>query len=833
MKKIKSISSPSMKADQRQNLPEVQAQKNSPADLWSVAAIILLGTLIYSNSFDCSFHLDDAINIVDNAAIRNLFDVKTWWNYNPSRPIPFFSFALNYHFSQYNVWGWHLFNLVVHLINAVLVWWLSTLVFSSPALKEHPLSKHKSMLALLTALLFVSHPLATQSVTYIVQRMASMVALFYMLSVALYMAARLRENNSVAKYLLFAGSFGSAVLALLTKENAFTLPFAILLVEVCFLSTKNITINFKNKNVLLMLAAGLGVILFALTKYSVGTFFKPLAPASVNDFQTVTSLNYLFSQFSVLVKYIGLLLLPIHQNLDYDFKISNSFFELKTLLNFGVLFALFTLGVLAFKKYRILSFGIFWFFLTLSIESSIIPISDLIFEHRTYLPSLGFFLILSSGTYALLYEKNKTLAMAALVLIIGTNSILTFQRNKVWKDDLTLWSDVVSKSPNKARGYYSLGSIFDITGDKEQALKNLNKALELQPAYAEAYNNRGLFYKRNGNYDEAIKDLNKAIAFRPQFSEALANLGSVYIKQGKYDQAINDCNTAIKQQPNFAGAYFNRAVAYANLGQTKNALADFSRAVELNVGYAEAYTKRGIEYMKENKTSDALNDLNQAIKLDPKYPEAFINRGIFYINEGKNDDALKDLNRAIELKPGYSEAFNNRGLVFYNQKKYEQALAEYNKALELNPKYTDAFYNRGLIYFDLGETDKAITEYSNAIESDPSFIKAYVNRGNAFTRIQKNSEALNDFNKAVQLNPGFASTYNSIGILLYNQKRYQEAIKNYAKAIELKSDYAKAYYNRGIARYYLGEKNAACQDLNKAASLGYEAAKDASYKMCN
>jgi len=205
------------------------------SDLAGLAIIILLGIIIYSNSFQCSFHFDDFHNIVDNPRIRNLADVKSWWNFYPTRPLGIFTFAVNYHFSQMNVWPYHLVNLVIHLMNACLAGWLTLLIFSSPAMKDLPVSRHKRGIAFLTALLFVSHPLATQSVTYIVQRMASLVTLFYLLSVALYVKARLSNWGITTKFLLFAGSIVSAIVAMLIKENAFTLPFAILLNQCKFM----------------------------------------------------------------------------------------------------------------------------------------------------------------------------------------------------------------------------------------------------------------------------------------------------------------------------------------------------------------------------------------------------------------------------------------------------------------------------------------------------------------------------------------------------------------------------------------------------------------------
>ena len=232
--------------------PKRPDKRKSYFDLVGLAIIILLGILIYSNSFGCSFHFDDFPNIIENTKIRNLTDIKAWWHFYPSRHVSIFSFVLNYHFFKLDVRYWHLVNLVIHLINTCLVWYLTLLIFSSPFIKNHEIARQKKVLAFFTALLFVSHPLATQSVTYIVQREASMVAMFYFLSIAFYMKARLSGNGNVSNYLLFTGSFISAVLAMFTKENAFTLPFAIVLIEIFFLRTKKLTINFKDVRVLLL-----------------------------------------------------------------------------------------------------------------------------------------------------------------------------------------------------------------------------------------------------------------------------------------------------------------------------------------------------------------------------------------------------------------------------------------------------------------------------------------------------------------------------------------------------------------------------------------------------
>src|SRR5262249_38798034 len=163
-------------------------------------------------------------------------------------------------------------------------------------------------------------------------------------------------------------------------------------------------------------------------------------------------------------------------------------------------------GIFLFKKQRIFSFGIFWFFLTLSIESSIIPLQDVIFEHRTYLPSFGFFLCMSYGIYLLTWKDYKKVGIAACALIIGIYAVMAFDRNSYWKDEITLWSDVIQKSPNKARGYNNRGDDYMEENKFNEAMSDFNKALTINPAFAMAYYNRANVYKKQEKYQESIAD---------------------------------------------------------------------------------------------------------------------------------------------------------------------------------------------------------------------------------------------------------------------------------------------------------------------------------------
>jgi tetratricopeptide (TPR) repeat protein len=602
MKKKKVKARSSRKKVYKQKIQSKQKTKNNNLDLIiQLGLIILIGIIIYSNSFDCSFQLDDQNSIIANKAIRDITDLGAIWDYSHSRFIAYYTFAVNYHFGALNVQGYHLVNLIIHLINSLLIYCLALLIFSSPAVKKYTFIKEKRMIAFITALFFVSHPLATQSVTYIVQRMASLVTLFYLFSLCTYILARLSKKSKSMKYGLYAATIVSAILALYTKQNAFTLPFAIILIEICFLQRKRLSINLKDYRIIFILAAIAGTTLFVLSNYSLTTLLNPQSPNAQNNFTTITPQNYLFTQFSVITKYIQLLFLPISQNLDYDFRVSNSLLDIRTIINLLLHISLVIFALFQFKKNRIITFGIFWFFLTLSIESSIIPISDVIFEHRTYLPSFGFFIILSSGIYLLLWHKYKYLAIALLVIIIGGNSLLTYERNKIWKTELSLWNDVISKSPNKARSYYNRGLAYQKNGQLDLAISDFSKAIDLSPAYYQAYINRSTLFTMQNQFNKAISDCDVAMKLNPNNSLALNNLGLVYDKLGQYKRAIEYYSNAININSEFSDAYSNRGISYGNLGRWEEALADFSRAIEINPNFNAAISNRQIAISKLNQ----------------------------------------------------------------------------------------------------------------------------------------------------------------------------------------------------------------------------------------
>jgi len=404
----------------------------------------------------------------------------------------------------------------------------------------------------------------------------------------------------------YSFSLLAAILAMFTKETSITLGLMVVLYEISFFKTnKNLNWGYLTPFLLTLLVIPLTLLLsgseklWATHSRPVPTFFTNISPA-----------QYLLTEFRVALTYMRLEFLPIHQNLDYDYPLSKSIFEVPTLLSFLFLVIILFSSLRIFSKYRLVSFSIFWFFLTLLPESSLFPFEDVIFEHRLYLLMVGYSLFLVSGLYyfchsepegrrilkpfkILRFAQDDIRPMVAfLLIIIACNSFLTFQRNKIWKDEFTLWNDVVEKSPHKAR----------------------------------AHNNRGLEYSNQGNFNQAISDFNKAIEINPGYAEAYNNLGGVYDKKGDYVHALSDFNRSIKIAPDYAEAYYNRGTDYAKQNNFIQAMSDYTKAIEIDPDYAHAYNNRGVIYAEQGKRLQALSDFNKAIEIDPEYADAYKNR---------------------------------------------------------------------------------------------------------------------------------------------------------------------------------------------------------------
>ena len=326
---------------------------------------------------------------------------------------------------------------------------------------------------------------------------------------------------------------------------------------------------------------------------------KPIPPSPRNP-EFITPIYYLWTQFSVIPKYIQLLLVPVRQNFDYDYPVLESLSDLRAWPGLLFILALLALAAASYKRHRIIAFGIFWFFVTLSIESSFIPLSDVIVEHRTYLPSVGFFLAIVYSAFSL---SSRTLVVRNLVAVWALVLVFAaFQRNKVWKEPIVFWSDVIKKSPLKARGYNNRGSGYAERGQHELAIADFSNAIALYPNYPLAYRNRSLSFVELQEWEKALQDANKTIEMITFNAEVFYTRGQIYYQLRQGDLALQDYKRAIELNPRFWKAYTYRGILYLVMKEWEKALADFDTSLAIRPNQAEVLTYREMAINSIQKT---------------------------------------------------------------------------------------------------------------------------------------------------------------------------------------------------------------------------------------
>ncbi|HJP17469.1 MAG TPA: tetratricopeptide repeat protein [Nitrospinota bacterium] len=571
-------------------MKDIETSFNIPA----LIVIALLGFTAYSNSFYASFQFDDFISIVHNWAVHE-FNLSSFWQHDAPRFIFRLSIALNYKYGGLNVLGYHIVNFFIHLLAAINVFWFVSLLYQTPVMSVdqagRPSLEKVWPIAFLAALIFITHPIQTQAVIYIKQRATSLAALFYLLSMNLFLKSELahKRGNSNHSHYMVLGLL-SGVMGMMTKQNTFTLPFAICMISIYFFG-----VNLKNWReylprllpwlLLLPIIPGL-TWFYGSQEYwdlmQVQTLQKNLSP-----------LEYFYTQLNVIVTYIRLVFLPYGQNLDYDYPFFRTLFEFRTF------FALmFHLGVIAFavsvkKKWPLISFCLLFFYLALSVESSFVPLEDVIFEHRLYLPGVAFFIIISQvivsailrskHSYAGRWFNGKHPIMVCLVLALFSFPLIfmTMKRNNVWHTAESLWNDTLKKSPNKARPHASLGLNYLKNEKVNRAIYHLEKALELNPGEPSVRLSLGIAYGKLGQYEKALENIEKAAKESPYDFSVFYNFGSFYAQFGKFPEAIIKFKKAVQLAPKNKEALFTLAKAYIDNKQLEEGMSIYQKLIIL------------------------------------------------------------------------------------------------------------------------------------------------------------------------------------------------------------------------------------------------------------
>jgi tetratricopeptide (TPR) repeat protein len=669
-----------------------------------VLAIAILS--IYSNSLDCSWHFDDEPNIIENPNVHlkdlSFNSINRALRSDPRnphslyRPVACLTLALNYYFGGLKVFGYHLVNTSIHLVAAVFLFLFIYHTLNVPLLRAR-YGPNAFFIALLSTFFWAINPIQTQAVTYIVQRMASMAAMFYIMAMYFYLKGRTSLRGPLIKASWYFACLLCGVLAFGSKENAAMLPISILLFDL-FLIQGVTKANAARSGILFLalifIPIGLGLILKGTS------IFSPKTLTSLFEHREFTMLERLLTEPRIIMRYIFLLFYPMPTwlSLNYDIIPSQGLLQPPTtLLSILGMFFILGLAVAISKKRPLISFCILFYFINHVIESSIFPL-ELIFEHRNYLPSMLFFvpvsIFLAWGINNLSSKKViRVMIIGFIVLVLIAYGHSTFIRNFTWKTEESLWLDAVDKSPNSARAHHNLGRYYDNTHQSEKAIAQYNISLKLKRGtHGEirhlTHYNLALVYMKMNELDKAEQQFVKAIEIFPKFSDAYNNLSIVKAKEGKYDDAYRYLIRALTYDKKSFEAHNNLGYILIKKKQIDDAIIEFRKALELKKDFSMARYNLGIAYKYKGELKRAARCFRSALNQDPR---ALLNRlhlAETYYLMGKKKLATRTISQCFDI---FSPEELLSRLKVFSQEKPFQELPERSIIL---PLLRDAFLEK-------------------------------------------------------------------------------------------------------------------------------------------
>ncbi len=565
-------------------------------ELWlsvvGVMAIVTLAIVSYAPCLHGEFIFDDNNAIVQSLLVRDIWPLSRFLTFS-NRPIVDFSYALNYAQNGYDTWWFHFTNVALHAASAVVLYFLALRTLRLPAFATR-YADRSQIIALIAGTIFACHPLASDTVAYVASRSEGLAGLFYLTTLLAYSIAVTSDNASRRRLATWTLPVTTA-LAVGSKEIAATIPFALALYDYAFVAEGDHRSTRSRISViaysLIPLALGGAYVTFRV--FFSGVHITPYKQSAGFGFDQFTPVQYLATQCGVLLHYLRLVVWPTGLNLDHDWPLTRSPFELRTILSFLVLAATAYFAARFRKPYPFAFFAVFFFLLVLAPTSSIMPLADLAVERRMYIPLAGFSLLAATFGWDLSRRITGDRAFASLcalaVLLVGALTLTTRARATLWGDHLLMYEDTVRKSPGSPRVRLNLGVIHLNAGRHDKAHEVLFEAKRIfdEGKSIHAFPRIGAFINYNlgaiqfirQEYDDSLRYMRDAIevgghyvALRPRAYSVIAH---VYMIQEDYPAAEEAFKEALKfdhDHPEWMQALANAQISQGKAKEARQTL---------------------------------------------------------------------------------------------------------------------------------------------------------------------------------------------------------------------------------------------------------------------
>ena len=554
--------------------------------------ISLLGVLFFSNHLNNPFQFDSVAYIVNNANLKNpetLLSFEFWKKEFLARGLLRISLALNAYLDGFRPFGYHIFNLAFHILNALLLFFVlekSLRRFGMEAVGWG--SKRIRSVSFFSAVFFLCHPIQTESVIYIMSRSEVIASTFYLAGFLLFQQLLERSSTSHLQYgLYFLSIFLIALVGFSVKQIVATLPSIMILYYLCSCPDHSPALQFLKKWRWAITGIIAGVAGFLFYKLLTDETFL-IGPSRPEEM--VGRAKYMLSQPSVIVfYYLKMLLFPMNLNIDPDIAVVTSLLSWNFLLPMFCIAFLLLCSLKVFKT-RFVFFFLCWFFIILSPSSSIVTLHDLAAEHRTYLASAGIFILFACGVAEVTCRWGETRPLnITLIFCVFALGIMTMKRNAVWQSELSLWQDTHQKSPHKLRPLINLARAHSLEGNSEKAIQYYQESLVKGPGVFATNYNLGALYLEKGLVTDALRHFQLASRIEPEIPEPFAKLGEIYLSQKNFKLADSYFKRAVELNPRSSKVFKNLGVVnFYHLNRPKQGLAYFTRSLNLDPGQPEA-----------------------------------------------------------------------------------------------------------------------------------------------------------------------------------------------------------------------------------------------------
>jgi protein O-mannosyl-transferase len=637
-----------------------------------LAVILLITILVYSNSLQSDFiyQFDDDLYVTNNADIKSINSENLYRIFSKSYvglylPLTMLTLMADYAIYELNPTGYHVTNLLMHLISTVLVFFLISKI------------KPNHYIAGLAAIIFAIHPMHVESVTWISERKDVLYSLFYLAGLITYINYTRKQSSK--NYLLTLLFF---ILSLLSKTVAVSFP--LFLTAFDWYRGRKI-FDFK-------------VILEKVPFYSLSLFFGLLGiyfTSTANDY-TTPDIAWAFRPFIIsdaIMIYLTKFFAPFNLMIYYYYPdISEGVLPIRFYVSFGILLIIVSGLVIwvlkAGKMKRDLLLGLLFFAIPTFFVLQIIPAGRAYAAERyTYLSYIGITYIIgifTAGRIETLIKKKtpikNTLIGLFLLFVIGF-AYLTYDRNEDWKDSLTLFTDLIEKNPNHGHPYLIRGITHVQFGNLQEALDDYNESIRLHPDDPKTWSNRSSVRGMLGDIEGALDDANRSLEIRPGYSNGLNNRATAYFFSNQFEKALADYDAMMNNDPDNKDLLRKRIAVNEKLDNPAGQLDDYLTLVKLEPENYLNYAKVGELYYRLNDDENAIIYLTQCMQIRPAYHQPLMLRGNSQFRLGNYEAAAMDFRRSAEIT-NQSGAWYNAGQSYLRLNQLEKACPAWQKALE-------------------------------------------------------------------------------------------------------------------------------------------------------